>query len=44
MWIDWYREYQPAEPEYEDWWRMSEANEAQTPYSVEQVDIFQYQW
>ena len=42
MWIDWYRKYQPAEPEYEVWWRVSEANESQTSYSVEQADIFQY--
>jgi hypothetical protein len=25
---------QPAEPEYEAWWRVSEANESQTSYSV----------
>jgi hypothetical protein len=31
-----------AEPEYEVWWRVSEANESQTLYSVEQADIFQY--
>jgi hypothetical protein len=43
MWIDWYRKYQPAEPEYEAWWRVSETNESQTSYSVEQADIFQYQ-
>jgi hypothetical protein len=43
MWIDWYRKYQPAEPEYEVWWRESEANESQTSYSVELADIFQYQ-
>jgi hypothetical protein len=43
MWIDWYRKYQPAEPEYEVWWRVSKANESQTSYSVEQADIFQYQ-
>ena len=43
MWIDWYRKYQPAEPEYEVCWRVSEANESQTSYSVEQADIFQYQ-
>jgi hypothetical protein len=43
MWIDWYWKYQPAEPEYEVWWRMSEAKESQTSYSVEQADIFQYQ-
>jgi hypothetical protein len=35
--------YQPAEPEYEVWWRVSEANQSQTSYSVEQADIFQYQ-
>jgi len=35
--------YQPAEPEYEVWWRVSEANKSQTSYSVEQADIFQYQ-
>jgi hypothetical protein len=34
---------QPAEPEYEGCWRVSEANESQTSYSVEQADIFQYQ-
>jgi hypothetical protein len=34
---------QPAEPEYEVWWRVSQANESQTSYSVEQADIFQYQ-
>ena len=38
-----YRKYQPAEPEYEVCWRVSEANESQTSYSVEQADIFQYQ-
>ena len=43
MWIDWYRKYQPAEPEYEVWWWVSEVNESQTSYSVEQADIFQYQ-
>ena len=43
MWIDWYRKYQPAEPEYEVYWRVSEANESQTSYSVEQADIFQNQ-
>ena len=43
MWIDWYRKYQPAEPEYEAWWRVSETNESQASYSVEQADIFQYQ-
>jgi hypothetical protein len=35
--------YQPAEPEYEAWWRMSEAYESPSSYSVEQDDIFQYQ-
>ena len=25
------------------WWRVREANESQTSYSVEQADIFQYQ-
>jgi hypothetical protein len=43
MWIDWYRKYQPVEPEYEDCWRVSEANESQTSYSVEQADIFHIQ-
>ena len=43
MWIDWYRKYQPAKPEYEVWWRVNEANESQTSYCVEQADIFQYQ-
>ena len=43
MWIDWYRKYQHAEPEYEVCCRVSEANESQTTYSVEQADIFQYQ-
>ena len=43
MWIDWYRKYQPAEPEYEVCWRVSGENESQTSYSVEQTDIFQYQ-
>jgi hypothetical protein len=37
------RKYQPAVPEYEAWWRVGEANESQTSYSVEQADIFQYQ-
>jgi hypothetical protein len=32
-----------AEPEYEAWCRVSEVNESQTSYSVEQADIFQYQ-
>ena len=40
MWIDWYRKCQPAEPEYEVWWRVSEANESQASYFVEQADIF----
>jgi hypothetical protein len=31
------------ELEYEAWWRVSEANQSQTSYSVEQADIFQYQ-
>jgi hypothetical protein len=35
--------YQSAEPEYDVCWRVSEANESQTSYSVEQADIFQYQ-
>jgi hypothetical protein len=43
MWIDWYRKYQPAETEYEVWWRVREANEWQASYSVELADIFQYQ-
>jgi hypothetical protein len=30
-------------PEYEVCWWVSEANESQTSYSVEQADIFQYQ-
>jgi hypothetical protein len=34
---------EPAEPEYEVCWQVSEANELQTSYSVEQADIFQYQ-
>jgi hypothetical protein len=29
-------------PEYEVCWRVSEANESQTSYSVDQSDIFQY--
>ena len=37
------RKYQPAEPEYEVCWRVSETNESQTSYSVEQAYIFQYQ-
>ena len=43
MWTDWYRKYQPAEPEYEICWRVSEANDSETSYSLEQADIFQYQ-
>ena len=43
MWIDWYRKYQHAEPEYEVCCRVSEVNKSQTSYSVEQADIFQYQ-
>ena len=43
MWIDWYQKYQPAEPENEVCLRVSEANESQTSYSIEQADIFQYQ-
>ena len=43
MWIDWYWKYQHVEPEYEVCCRVSEANEEQTSYSVEQADIFQYQ-
>jgi hypothetical protein len=35
------RKYQHAEPEYEVCCRVSEANESQTSYSVEQADIFQ---
>ena len=38
MWIDWYRKYQPAEPEYEVCWRVSKANESQNSYSVEQAE------
>jgi hypothetical protein len=38
-WIDWYRKYQPVEPDYEVWWQVTEANESQTSYSVEQADI-----
>jgi hypothetical protein len=40
MWIEWYRKYQPAEPEYEVCWRVSES---QSSYSVEQADMFPYQ-
>jgi hypothetical protein len=36
-------QYQSAEPEYDVCWRVSEANESQTSYSVEQADIFQNQ-
>ena len=32
-----------VEPEYEAWWRVSEANESQASDSVEQADIFQFQ-
>ena len=42
MWIDWYRKYQPAEPECEAWRRVSEADESQALYSVEQADNFQH--
>jgi hypothetical protein len=38
-----YTENMSAEPEYEAWWRVSEANESQASDSVEQADIFQYQ-
>ena len=43
MWIDWCRKYQPAEPEYEICWWVSEANESPASHSVEQADILQYQ-
>jgi hypothetical protein len=43
MWIDWYQKYQPAEPEHVVCWRLSDVNESQASYSVEQDDIFQYQ-
>ena len=43
MRIDCYRKYQAVESEYEVCWRVSEANESQTSYSVEQADNFQYQ-
>ena len=43
MWIDWYRKYQPVEPEYEACCGVREANESQTSYSGKQGDIFQYQ-
>jgi hypothetical protein len=43
MWIDWCRKYLPVEPEYEVCWRVSEANESQTSYTIEQADIIQYQ-
>ena len=33
----------PAEPGYEIRWRVSDTNESQTSYSVEQADIFQNQ-
>jgi hypothetical protein len=39
--VNW--KYQPTEPEYEVCWRVSEANESQASYSVEQADIFQNQ-
>jgi hypothetical protein len=32
--------YQPTEQGCEAWWRVSEANESQTSYYVEQADIF----
>jgi len=32
-----------VEPRYDVCWRVSEANESQTSYYVEQTDIFQYQ-
>jgi hypothetical protein len=38
-WIDWYRKYQPDEPEYEVCCQVSEANQSQTSYSVEQANI-----
>jgi hypothetical protein len=34
MWIDWYRKYQHAEPEYEVCCRVSETKESQTSYSI----------
>jgi hypothetical protein len=34
-----YTENMSAEPEYEAWWRVSEANESQASDSVEQADI-----
>jgi len=40
MWIDLYRKYQPAEPEYEACGREREANKSQVSYSVEQADFF----
>jgi hypothetical protein len=36
-------DFDPAEAEYEVSWRVSEANESQTSYSVEQADVIQYQ-
>jgi hypothetical protein len=42
MWIDWYRKHQPVEPEYEVWWRVSEANESQISYSVEERHTVQW--
>ena len=42
MWIDWCQKYQPAEPEYEVCWRVSEVNESQASYYFEQADIVQY--
>jgi hypothetical protein len=45
MWIDWYWKYQPAEPEYEVWWRVSEANESQSSFSWGSVFcIFWIMW
>jgi hypothetical protein len=38
-----YPSFLAMEPEYEAWWRVSEANESRTSYSVEEADIFQYQ-
>ena len=43
MLIDLYRKYQPAEPECEVCWRVSEVNGLQSAYAVEQADIFQFQ-
>jgi hypothetical protein len=39
MWIDWCQKHQPAEPEYEVCWRVSEVNESQASYYVEQADF-----